>query len=323
MLRGLYRFYLYVVFIAMLFFAVSGVQRVLQIWLAERALKSQDETAPSHSDVVQAVVYAAIGVFTAAIIGGLHYWLIRREIRSDASEGSGGIRSFVLNFVEAIILPIAVGTGAFSITMFGTQNSYGSTGAISYTITTLAVFAFLEWERRRSQAGPDAPIIFQRLHLYGVQLILLFILTTSWLGTVGQLFDSLFFAGRGTHTTPCAAFTTSPGSGPNLLSLVLSTLLVVFFWLCYSFLSRDDTTSMIRRVVHLISLGYGIIFIIIGLYRGLELIALALLKIPAGLSGFSGPFAEYDVLSPLSLGVLIIAAYGLWLRKPAHTQPQT
>jgi hypothetical protein len=322
MLRGLYRFYLYVVFIAMLFFAVSGVQRVLQILLAQTPLKSQYETAPGHSEVVQAVVYAAIAVFIAAIIGGLHYWLIRRDIRSDASAGGGGIRSFFLNFVEAGILPLAVGIGASSITSLGIQNSYGSTEAIAFAITTLAAFAFLEWERRRSQPDPGAPIIFQRLHLYGVQLILLFILTPSWLGTIGQLFDSLFFGGRGTHTTPCGGFTTCPGSGPNLLSLALSTLLILFFWLGYSFLSRDDTSSMIRRVVHLISLGYGVIFIIIGLYRGLELIVLALLKIPAGLSDFSGPFAEYDVLSPLSLGVLIIAAYGLWLRKAARTQPQ-
>src|SRR5258708_37152688 len=90
MLRGLYRFYLYVVFIAMLFFAVSGVQRVLQILLAQTPLKSQYETAPSHSDVVQAVVYAAIAVFTAAIIGGLHSWVICGGICSGAVVGCGG-----------------------------------------------------------------------------------------------------------------------------------------------------------------------------------------------------------------------------------------
>src|SRR5258708_31588484 len=146
MLRGLYRFYLYVVFIAMLFFAVSGVQRVLQILLAQTPLKSQYETAPSHSDVVQAVVYAAIAVFTAAIIGGLHYWLIRRDIRSDASAGSGGIRSFFFNFVEAIILPIAVGIGAFSIFSLGGQNSYCSPCPISFPINTPFSFAFFHLE---------------------------------------------------------------------------------------------------------------------------------------------------------------------------------
>ncbi|MFL5625644.1 MAG: hypothetical protein ACJ788_08620 [Ktedonobacteraceae bacterium] len=320
MLRDLYRVYLYVVFIAMLFFGVSGIQRILQILLAQTPLKSQYETAPSHSDVVQAVVYAAIAVFTAAVFGGLHYWLIRRDIRSDAGASSGAIRSFFLNFVEAINLPIAVGVGTFSISTFGIQNSYGTTGAISYAITTLGAVAFLEWERRRSQASPGAPIIFQRLHLYGVQLILLFILTASWLGTIGQLFDSLFFGGRGTHTTPCGGFTTCPGSGPNLLSLTLSTLTIVLFWLGYSYLSRNDTSSMIRRVLHLISLGYGVIFIIIGIYRGLELVLLALFKAPAGLSDFSGPFAEYDVLSPLSLGMLIVIAYALWLHQAARTQ---
>src|SRR3954452_14650864 len=153
MLRGLYRVYLYVVFMAMLFFAVSGVQRILQILLAQTPLKGQYETTPSHSDVVQAGVFAAIAVFTAVIVGGLHYWLIRRDIHNDASAGGGGIRSFFLNFVEAVILPLAVGIGAFSITTLGIQNSYGSTGSIAYAITTLAAFAFLEWERHRSQAN--------------------------------------------------------------------------------------------------------------------------------------------------------------------------
>src|SRR5258706_8689254 len=76
MLRGLYRVYLYVVFMAMLFFAVSGVQRILQILLAQTPLKGAYETAPSHSDVVQAGVFAAIAVFTAAIIGGVQQSVI-------------------------------------------------------------------------------------------------------------------------------------------------------------------------------------------------------------------------------------------------------
>ena len=56
---------------------------------------------------------------------------------------------------------------------------------------------------------------FQRLHLYGVQLILLIVLTFSWNYTAFQLGDAFIFKGQVTGTGACGGFTGCPG--PNLL----------------------------------------------------------------------------------------------------------
>ena len=319
MLRGLYRFYLYTVFIAMLIFAATGVQRLLQIVLAQSIFQEASYT-PTNAELVQAIVYAVVALVTAALFGGLHYWLIRRDMHSDPAAGNGGIRAFFLNFAEAISLSTAAGIGTFVIAGLGQQNSGGASFGGAYAITFLGMWALLEWERQRSQASSGAAIIFQRLHLYATQLILLFILTSNWLGTVGLLVDDLFFGGRGVGTPVCGGFTVC--QGPNLLSAVVSTAWIILFWLGYSFLSRRDTASLLRKVLHLFSFGYGLVAVLVGIYRGVELILLPLFKVAVEQKEISGPFAEYDVLSPLTLGLLVIGCYVFWLRQAARQEAE-
>lgn len=318
MLRGLYRFYLYTVCIAMLIFAASGAQRLLQVLFAQTLFK-EPSSISTNVDIIQAIVFAIVSWITAVLLGGLHYWLIRRDMHSDPDAGNGGIRAFFLNFAEAVSLPLAVGTGAFLISSLGQQNSFGASFSAAFTIATLAFWAALEWERRRVPANSGAAIVFQRLHLYGVQLVLLFILTFNWLSTVGILVDDLFFGGRGLGTPVCGGFTAC--QGPNLLSQIVGTLWTVLFWLGYGFLSRNDTPSLLRRVLHLISFAYGLIFILIGIYRAASLLLLSLFKVAVEPRNISGPFAEYDVLSPLILGILVVVVYVLWLRRAIRQQP--
>ena len=321
MLRGLYRFYLYVVFIVMLFLAASGLRVILQVLLAYTSLRGTDELLPTHTDVVQAAVFAVVAGVIAALVGGLHYWLIRRDIRGDPGAGSGGIRAFFLNFVEATNLPFAVGFGIFVIVVLGQQFASNTSTTAAFVITTLGLVALLEWERRRSQAGPGAAITFQRLHFYGVQLVLLFILTPTWLFTVGQLVDSLLFSGKGSGVAPCGGFTTC-NPGPNLLSLVTSTLWVILFWAGYSLLTRGDTASLLRRVLHFIGFAYGMYFLLLGIGHAIEVGLLALFKVPADLSEITRPFAEYEIAANLTLGLLVVGVYVLWLRNAARQQPK-
>src|SRR5579859_4220624 len=91
MLPSLYRFYLYTVFISMLLFATFGIQRLIQTLLAQTIFKDQYST-PGATDLVQAIVFAAVSLVTAVLFGGLHYWLIRRDMHNNPLAGSGGIR---------------------------------------------------------------------------------------------------------------------------------------------------------------------------------------------------------------------------------------
>ncbi len=312
MLRGLYRFYLYAVFIAMLLFATAGVIQLLTV-LLQNVIKDPNNT-PGTASVVQGVVFGVVSLVVAALFGGLHYWLIRRDMRDDPMAGNSATRAFFLNTVELIILPSAVGSGATTISAIGQPYYFVISSSLAFTITFFGLWALLELERRRAQASSGAAGVFQRLHLYGTQLILLSMFTYYWLQTVGNLVDSLIFGGAGfaARCIGCPGTTAS-----SLVANTVSTLWVALFWLGYGWLSRDDTASMLRRVFHLISFGIGIIAILTGVYHGAALIMLSIFKEHVDAQSISGPFAEYEVISYLSLGLIVVAVYIFWLRNAA------
>jgi hypothetical protein len=178
----------------------------------------------------------------------------------------------------------------------------------------------LDWERRRTQPNPGAALVFQRIHLYGVQLLLLFILAANWLSSVGLLVDALFYGGKGSSITTCFGFTLC-STGPNLLSLTARTLFIVLFWLWYGYISRNDTASLFRRIFHFVSYGFGFIYILMGVYRIFALLLLTILKVSITPGQLSGPYAQYDIISPLSLGLVTIGVYLFWLRKTMLLHP--
>ncbi len=264
MLRGLYRFYLYSVFIAMLLFATTGVIQLLTV-LFQNIFKEPYNT-PGAASLVQAVVFGVVALVIATLFGGLHYWLIRRDMQNDSMAGNSAVRTFFLNAVELVILPWAVISGASSISALGQ-------------------------------------------------------FTFSWLQTVGQLMDSIIFGGAGAASQCSGNIGCQAPSTAMLIANTASLLWIALFWLGYGWLSRNDTASMLRRVFHLISMGYGVIAVLVGVYRGAALIMLSIFKVPIAAYSISGPFAAYDVISPLSLGLLVTAVYLFWLRDAALKHP--
>ena len=317
MARNLYRFYLYVIFIGMLILAATGLGMLLQPLLALTPLRGNDNI-PANVVIVQAAVFAVVAWFIALALGGSHYWLIRRDMRADPAAGASGVRAFFLNATEAVSLPIGIAASAFAIGQLGQANFSGVTGALALAIPTLCLFALVEWERRRSQAGPGAPIVFQHLQVYGVQLVLLFILTSYWLPTTNQLLDAAVFAGKGYQ-----GFCGGPAGcqGPNLLGSTLSTLWVRLFWVGYGFFSRKDSYSLLRQILHFFSFAFGVGYLLYGIERGLELALRALLGSPAPLTDITGPSAEYAFVPSITLGLLVMGVYGLWLRAAAGQRP--
>lgn len=324
MARNLYRIYLYVVCIALLIFAAVGLEGLLQSLFAFTPLRGSDNPLPSNSTVVQAVVFFVVSWIIALALGGLHYWLLRRDMHNDPSAGESAIRSFFLNLVEFLAVPIAVGLSISVIQSFGEVYVGNSTTTAAISLSMLAFVAAIEWERRRTQPAPGVAILFQRLNLYGVQLILLIEFTFVWLSTVRLLIDDLLFAGQGSlsvnGTAACGGFTVC--QGPNLLSVVASTLWVALFWIGYGRLARNDTPSLLRQILHYGSIAYGLGFGLYGIERGIELLLRLIMGNPAALGDVIGPAANYDFVSPLSLGLVVIGVYSVWLRQAAHGQKE-
>jgi hypothetical protein len=318
MARNLYRVYLYIVFIAMLIFAAVGLIMLLQTLLSLTPLRGTYGPIPTNATVVQVTVFFAVSWFIAALFGGLHYWLIRRDMHNDPAAGRGAVRAFFLNIAELIDAPIAVFTSATTlIAQLGHDPANDLTGPAAFAAATLLLLVVLELERQRTQAGPGAAMAFQRLHLYGVQLILLIILTFSWINTVFQLIDAFVFGGQARGFPVCGGFTGC--QGPNLLSEVSSTLFIVLFWLGYGYFTRNDSASLLRRILHFASFAFGVGLLLYGISKAIELGFLALF----GVTLLAGDILDnYNFTAFITLGLLVAAVYTLWLRIAARREPE-
>ena len=317
MARNLYRIYLYTVLIAMLIFAAVGLGILLQTLLSLTPLRGVFGTIPTNAAIVQVTVFFAVSWFIAALFGILHYWLIRRDMHNDPAAGRSAIRSFFLNITELVDAPLAIVVSATAvIAQLGHDPAFDLTGSAAFAASTLLLLIVLELERQRTQAGPGTAMTFQRLHLYGVQLILLIVLTFSWINTVFQLADAFIFNGQVTGTIACGGFSGCPG--PNLLSLVVSTLWIVVFWIAYGYFTRNDSASLLRSILHFASFAYGVGLILYGISRAIELGILALFSVSLPANEILN---SYNFAALITLGLLIAGVYALWLRIAARKEP--
>ena len=309
MARNLYRIYLYIVFIAMLIFAAVGLGMLLQTLYSLTPLRGAYGTIPTNATIVQVTVFFAVSWLIAAFFGILHYWLIRRDMQNDPAAGRSAIRSFFLNFTELIDAPLAIIASAIGvIAQLGHVPAFDLTGSAAFATTALLLLGVLDLERQRSLAGAGVAMTFQRLHLYGVQLILLIVLTFSWNNTAFQLGDAFIFNGQVTGTIACGGFTGCPGT--NLFSLVISTLWLVVFWIGYGFFIRNDNASLLRSILHFASFAYGVGLILYAISRAIEFGILALFNVTLSASEFLN---SYNFVALITLGLLITGVYTFWL----------
>ncbi len=311
MARNLYRFYLYAVYIALLIFAAIAAGQLLGTVLLLTPLRASYDAVPSQARIVQAVVFALVSWIIAGLLGGLHYWLIRRDIQSDPAAGTSAIRSFFLNITEAIGIAIAVPVvGFFVLGPLGLNAQYNVVSAASFALPALALVVVLELERRRTQARPGAAMAFQRLHFYGVQLLFLLFLSSSWQSSASPLIDGILLGGRGLHEI-CSS---NSGNCPNynLFFLAASILWFVLFWVGYGWLIRRDKSAVLRFILHFFSLAVGVGFILTSVYRAATLALLPSFGTAIHFRDVVGPGAQYNFASFLTLGILVIGVYHLW-----------
>ncbi len=233
MVRNLFRFYLYTVYIALLIFIAVAIGGLLSTLLVFTPLRGSSDAPPSQAQVIQAIALAASASVIAGALAVLHYWLIRRDRRNDPAAATSAIRAFFLNIVEAIGICLAVPFISFGVILPLAQSPGSNVvSAAAFALPALALVALLEAERRQTQVRSGAAIAFQRLHFYGVQMILLIFLSFAWYTAVRPIVDDLFGA-VGIHQA-CRASDFCPSS--NLFGLAVSLLWFVVAWLGYGWL---------------------------------------------------------------------------------------
>lgn len=312
MTRNLYRLYLYTVFIALFIFAVTATSRLLSTLFALTALRGDYAPVPTQSEVVQSLVFAIVGWIISGALGGLHYWLIRRDMRQDPAAATSAIRAFFLNLTIGFALLFSVVLiGFFVLESWARNSSSGISGSLGAALATLIMVVVLELERRRTSVQAGVAMVFQRLHFFGVQLVLLSYLAIAFLNDLRPLIDGIFFQGQGNQ-----ALCTDPGytcQSHNPIGLGLTILWFTLWWLAYSLITRNDSSRNTRIVLHGVSLAFGISYILYGLDRVLELAFRPLFGVSVRLEDVLAFNAHYDFFSPLLLGIVVTLVYHLLL----------
>ena len=332
--RQLYRVYLYVVSIALIILAAVGLAVLLNIVFSYSALRGGYQSEPGQRELVQSIVFAITSWIIAAALGALHLRLIRRDIAEYPQARQGAIRSFFLNFTEGIAALVAVFTGAsgFTTLAYATQPypAGSSTGSFATAIAALLVVVGLEIERRRYPVAPGSAMVFQRLHTFGVPLILLVVTTfTYWRDAVQTSLTGLLIR---TNTynpldpNACNLLVGGPIGGPCSLPtagyLWLAALVPIAGIALYAAMTRNDLRSTIRMVAHMGSLALGVGVLVYGVERGVELLLRGAFGLPISWGNIAHPWeASYAFVAPLSFGVILVVAYGLWLRAERANLP--
>lgn len=308
MARGLYRFYLYAISSALLIFVIIATEPLLAMLLAFTPLRGSYNTVPGWPALVQPLVFALVGWLSAGTLGGLHYWLIRRDMQNDPSARTSAVRAFFLNITEGLgtlLIASIIGFGAIDNR---TRNPGADvTMTVAVGLLTLLVVILLELERRRVPAQGNAALVFQRLHLFGAQAILLFLLTGAFLNDFRFLVGNVLFGPSNLCAEDyCPSY--------NSLGLVLTLLWFIACWLVYGLATNRDTSRNTRMALHGASLAFGTGYALLGVFIALEVLLSPLFKIPLTLQDVLGYSAQYEFLSPLLLGLLIISVYHILLR---------
>ncbi|HEU5438492.1 MAG TPA: hypothetical protein VFU88_04305 [Ktedonobacterales bacterium] len=334
--RQLYRVYLYVVSIALLIFGAIALAMLLDTMLAYTPLRGSFRAAPGQNELVQRVIFAVVAWLIVAVLGGLHYRLIRQDIVSHPPAAGGGVRSFFLNIPEAVAVLIGVFAVSGGFSTLAARDPFGTPDAatpFAVGIAALLVAVLLESERRRSVPAAGAPMVFQRLHVFGVPFVVLFAAAVTAWGTAMRATVAALLMQANVYNPldpdACAISPFGPGKEivgpcalPNVGFLWLAVLVMVAAVAVYVLLARDDARSIIRTVAHLASLALGLVLVVIGLNQGVELLLRGTFGVPVGWGDVAHPWnASYDFISPLTLGALVTTVYALWLRAERALSP--
>lgn len=301
MVRGLYRFYLYSVCGALLIFVTIATVSLLTILFGFTPLRGSNSFMPSQPTLVQVSVFAGVSWLISGILGGLHYWLIRRDMRNDPSSGSSGVRAFFLNIIEASGVLVAVAAIGF-----GVIEARAHAGEADVTVSAasgliaLAMIALVEWERRRTVLQRGAALVFQRLHFFGVQGILLFFVIAAFFNDLTSLLDLLFFKSGFCVLSGCTDY--------NVLGLGLALLWFIASWLVYGLVTRTDMSRTARLVLHGASLALGVGYIIDSVFLVAQLFLKPLFHLPQDVD-----YIRYFFITPLLLGILVVIVYHILL----------
>src|SRR5690348_11941360 len=331
-MRALYRIYLYVVVLFLLFFAAIATAVFLSTVFSATPLNGESQHALTQAEVVRPAVFAVLAWLIAAVLGGLHYWLIRRDQAADAQAGAGVVRALFLNLAEFVAALTALIAGAIALSNIGRPFSGGFAPTYATALVFLGLFALLEAERRRAQAGPGAALVLQRIHFYGMQLVaLLFFVIGLVTSALHQTLLQILVQFGLLTCLPADVGFPSPAGAPScvvdeigivdgriLAGAWAAAVFAVAAWIGYGLLAHRDMRSTLRQVLHFAGYAAGAIVFLVGIERAAELLLRVAFGIAPSVLDFAG---RYEFFSQALIGAGVALVYALWLAREAGRGP--
>lgn len=312
MSRTLYRIYLYLMCVVMLGFAATSLGTLLNTVFLETPLRGIYESPPDSRSVVQSSVLALTALVVTLGIGGLHYWLIRRDLATDPSAGGEGVRALALNLVQAVAALVAFFAGLALLPNIGQTYYGGSAFELAMLLTAALVFALAQWERARTPTATQPARVFEGLHLYGVQTIVLI----AAIGAITNAVEtSIHVVLVNAHAVPnpCAGFPPQPPGAPGcefatgLFGIWLALLWTAGAWLFYGWLARAERRSIFRQLAHFLGFLVGLGSVVYGVERAAEWLLRAGFHVSGGLA------IEYvqghEFVAAVVFGALVLLLY--------------
>lgn len=333
MARTLYRIYLYLVCVVLLGFSAFSLNSLLSTLLLLTPLRGMYDTAPDSRAVVQTSVLAIVAILVSLGLGGVHYWLIRRDIAQEPDAARGVVRSLALNLVQAVAAVVTLVAGIGALSQVGRPQFGGVAYSAAAALAAVTVFVLVQLERSRSRPATGAAIVLQRLHLYVVQVVLLVTALTSWSTAASDSISALFVT-AGSLPSPCSliqpgGFPGKPGVPPEpvppcdypgyLIGDWLVVLFVVGLLLLYIWLARDDLRSVLRQVMHGVGFVIGLGSLVFGVERAVEYG----LRGALGVTTFSADSftSGYDFVPALIFGAVVLWGFGAQFLRESAASP--
>jgi hypothetical protein len=288
----------------------------------------EPEITVSNPNLEQSVVlFLVTAVLVGGLFGGGHYWLIRRDARSDPGADAGVVRHVFLNGLLALAALIGVPAGLFTLSNIDqTPGSHDIAIALAYTLVAGLVFLFIFLERRRvNPAGRAAPIIRQ-IQEDAVQGILLVIASIFFFIAINAVIRYVLVGINVVMRPECFEFTDSPNPASvpcaplPLLSPILMALFAIAAWGLYVWLAAWSRGTVLQRILWYAALSYGLVWLLYG-------VAQAVYTAAAPLFGDSNAWQDalngsLSFVGELLTGVLVTLPYAWWIRRMAARMPR-
>jgi hypothetical protein len=278
--------------------------------------------APSSDEVLQSVILFIVGLLLVGFaFGGVHYWLIRRDARSDPGADGGPTRHLFLNGLLALSALFTVSFALPVLSSVGDSVNFRENAfPLAFALMALAVFALVLLERRRAAPRGSAATAIRQIQEHLLEAVLLVIGSATLFSTVQTQINWVLLANGQIHPLCYESGPVQFGPPPLIpcpLPLMLGPWLQVAFmlvaWGTYVWMGAWDRRSVARWIVRFAALGYGLVWLLIGIELAVSTGAVVL---------FRGPDAWQTALNDnlpflgvLVTGALIALPYLLWIQR--------